>query len=385
MKVLAKVEKLEKQAALTTTSMRDDIRSITELNTKHTDELSKKFSTHFHLSELRTNTSASARQELGSKVEKVTKQVSDSTGQQDPLLILVREMTESAAQKEREHQQQIAQFQLEQWSNSAKEIHRGHTVLRTATVRRHDALSAQVLALVQAVSALTVSADDLATRRAQEQLLQPAARTMEVKKPEQNKMVVQMSGGQLRMDHSSLVSDLGITGGERKSDRIKIEILAQVVHKSCARRRDFMDCAGLSTCKRWRISTGMIVRLDLPKSGPTTCAMTLLTVLRQARNHLRRSRSLARRQLSRSRRRSSPQAWQLGRTRSSLPLSRGPWAAATQSPAATPCSPLPAHCLSSCFCSAHGWPRAHEQQAQALGPAFSHFSGHKQARSKSIG
>jgi hypothetical protein len=71
MEVLAIGEKLEKQAALTATSMRDDIRSITELNTKHTDELNTKFSTHPHLSELRTNAAAGARQELGSKVESV--------------------------------------------------------------------------------------------------------------------------------------------------------------------------------------------------------------------------------------------------------------------------------------------------------------------------
>jgi hypothetical protein len=64
MRVLAKVEKLEKQAALTTTSVREDIHYITKLNTKHTDELSLKFSAHLHLSDLRTKAATSARQEL---------------------------------------------------------------------------------------------------------------------------------------------------------------------------------------------------------------------------------------------------------------------------------------------------------------------------------
>jgi hypothetical protein len=109
----------------------------------------------------------------------------------------------------------------------------------------YDALSAQLLALVQAVSALTASADDLATRRAQEQLLQPAARTIEVKKPEENKMVVQTSGGQLRMYHSSSVSDLGTTGEEQKSDRIKLEIFARV----CIARKLRQKSALQGLCK----------------------------------------------------------------------------------------------------------------------------------------
>jgi hypothetical protein len=140
-------------------------------------------------------------------------------------------MTESAAKKEQEHQQQLAQIQ-EQWSDSVKEIRRGHTILQAATAGRHDALSAQVLALVQAISALTVSVEDMATRRAQEQLLQPAAIPM--KKPEESKMVVQTSGGQLRMDHSSTVPDLGAsspaTGEEQESD-IRLKIFAGVARK----------------------------------------------------------------------------------------------------------------------------------------------------------
>jgi hypothetical protein len=39
MEVLAKAKKLEKQAALTTTTMREDIHYTTKLNTEHTDEL----------------------------------------------------------------------------------------------------------------------------------------------------------------------------------------------------------------------------------------------------------------------------------------------------------------------------------------------------------
>jgi hypothetical protein len=51
--MLDKIVTLEKQAVLTTTSVRDDIRDITELNTTRTDELSHKLSTHLHLSDLR--------------------------------------------------------------------------------------------------------------------------------------------------------------------------------------------------------------------------------------------------------------------------------------------------------------------------------------------
>ena len=54
MGMLTKIEKLEKQAALTTTSVREDVHYITKLNTKHTNELSLKSSTHLHLSDLRT-------------------------------------------------------------------------------------------------------------------------------------------------------------------------------------------------------------------------------------------------------------------------------------------------------------------------------------------
>jgi hypothetical protein len=78
-----------------------------------------------------------ARQELGNKVEKVAQQVSDSIGQQDALLPLLREMTETAAKREQEHQQQLDHIQ-EQWSESVKEIHRGHTMPQDATVRRQD-------------------------------------------------------------------------------------------------------------------------------------------------------------------------------------------------------------------------------------------------------
>jgi hypothetical protein len=80
--MLAKIETLEKQAVLTTTtSVREDIHyaHITKLNTKHTDELSLKLSTYLHLSDLRTKAATGARQEPGSKVEKVAQQVSDST------------------------------------------------------------------------------------------------------------------------------------------------------------------------------------------------------------------------------------------------------------------------------------------------------------------
>jgi hypothetical protein len=57
-------------------------------------------------------------------------------------------------------QQQLDQIQ-EQWSESVKEIHRGHTMQQNATVRRQDELSAQVLALVQAISALTAGVEDM--------------------------------------------------------------------------------------------------------------------------------------------------------------------------------------------------------------------------------
>jgi hypothetical protein len=207
MKMLAKIETLEKQAVLTTTSVREDIHCITKLNTEHTDELSLKLFTHLHLSDLRTKAAAGARQELGSKVEKLAQQVSDSIGQQDTLLPLLREMTETAAKREQEHQQQLDQIQ-EQWSESVKEIHRGHTMLQAATVCRQDELSAQVLALVQAISTLTVSVEDMATHRVQEQLLQPAARAIEARKPDENEMLVQTSGEQLHVDHRPSMSDL---------------------------------------------------------------------------------------------------------------------------------------------------------------------------------
>jgi hypothetical protein len=50
--MLEKIETLEKQAVLTTTSVRDDIHDITKLNTKRTDELSLKLSTHLHISRI---------------------------------------------------------------------------------------------------------------------------------------------------------------------------------------------------------------------------------------------------------------------------------------------------------------------------------------------
>jgi hypothetical protein len=81
-------------------------------------------------------------------------------------------MMETAAKREQEHQQQLDQIQG-QWSESVKEIHRGHTMLQNATVRRQDELSAQVLALVQAISALTVSVEDM-----QQDALLPLLREM---------------------------------------------------------------------------------------------------------------------------------------------------------------------------------------------------------------
>jgi hypothetical protein len=49
------------QAVLTTTSVRDDICDITELNTTRMDELSHKLSTHLHLSDLRNKSAMGAR------------------------------------------------------------------------------------------------------------------------------------------------------------------------------------------------------------------------------------------------------------------------------------------------------------------------------------
>jgi hypothetical protein len=215
--------------------VRDDIRDITELNTTRTDELSHKLSTHLHLSDLRNKSaidgrSPRARQQGG---ESVAQQVSDSTGQQGALLLLLWEMTETAAKREQERQQQLGQIQ-EQWSESAKEIHRGHTMLQNATVRRQDELSAQVLALVQAISALTVSVEGMqqdVIHRVQEQLLRPAPRSIEAKKLEENEMLVQTSREQLHMDHRPLTSDLEAKGKEQESIRIKLKAFARVARK----------------------------------------------------------------------------------------------------------------------------------------------------------
>jgi hypothetical protein len=174
-----------------------------------------------------------ARQELGNKVEKVAQQVSDSIGQQDALLPLLREMTETAAKREQEHQQQLDQIQ-EQWSASVKEIHRGHTMLQNATVRRQDELSAQVLALVQAISTLTVSVEDMqqdVIHKVQEQLLRPASRAIEAKRPEENEVLVQTSGEQLQVDHRPSMSDLEAKGKEQESVRIKLGAFARVARK----------------------------------------------------------------------------------------------------------------------------------------------------------
>jgi hypothetical protein len=136
-------------------------------------------------------------------------------------------MTETAAKREQEHQQQLDQIQ-EQWSESVKEIHRGHTMLQAATVCRQDELSAQVLALVQAISTLTVSVEDMATHRVQEQLLQPAARAIEARKPDENEMLVQTSGEQLHVDHRPSMSDLEAGDREQESVRAKLEAFARV-------------------------------------------------------------------------------------------------------------------------------------------------------------
>jgi hypothetical protein len=49
--------------------------------------------------------------------------------------------------------------------------------------------------LVQAISTLTASAEDMAAHRVQEQLLRPAARAIEAKKPEESEMLVQSDVG----------------------------------------------------------------------------------------------------------------------------------------------------------------------------------------------
>jgi hypothetical protein len=166
-------------------------------------------------------------------VEKVAQQVPDSIGQQDDLLPLLREMTETAAKREQGHQQQLDQIQ-EQWSESVKEIHRGHTMLQAATARRQDELSAQVLALVQAISTPTVSVEDMqqdVIHKVQEQLLRPAARAIDAKRPEENKVLVQTSGEQLQVDHRPSMSDLEAKGKEQESVRIKLKAFARVARK----------------------------------------------------------------------------------------------------------------------------------------------------------
>jgi hypothetical protein len=104
-------------------------------------------------------------------------------------------------------------------------------MLQAATARRQDELSAQVLALVQAISTLTVGVEDMATHRVQEQLLRPAARAIEARKPDENEMLVQTSGEQLHVDHRPSVSDLEASDREQESARVKLEAFARVSRK----------------------------------------------------------------------------------------------------------------------------------------------------------
>ena len=275
---LEKIATLEKQAVLTATSVREDIRNITERSTMNTDrfvreirgtternttrteELGQTLTRHLHLTDLRNRSAINSHEELSNKVEKVAQQVSDSIGQQDALLPLLREMTETAAKREQEHQQQLDQIQ-EQWRESVKEIHRGQNMLQRATVRRQDELGEQVLDLVHAISALTASVEDMqqdVIHQVHEQLLsQPAARLSRsaaraIEAPGKGQSSLDFHGPgngkgwhrakgkgkggakgyeQRPSDHRPLVSIPEAEEQEQESIRIKLEAFSRIAHK----------------------------------------------------------------------------------------------------------------------------------------------------------